>query len=206
MRTLELIICGLACLLFVPNTEGSGCARYSSYSVSAPSYSYAAPAAYVAPVAVYVPLYVPTYNVTYDPTGGAQGLALLERLQAIESKLNSLDRADPPTFAPPSREVLPTPSKAPRMPPAAKAPTPAKGFALFQQKCASCHDGKKDGNPVLFSKGAVINERGIPEKIMQSLRTGVMGKQKLPPLSDSQRLEMTYHLFDLPPVETAKGK
>jgi hypothetical protein len=67
-----------------------------------------------------------------------------------------------------------------------------------------CHSGKKEGQPVLFTPaGDVLGSDRIPERIMQALRTGVMGKQKLPPLTDRQRLDMTYHLFDVPPVAAA---
>jgi len=218
-----VLSCTLLTLLLLSDTtnvEGGDCARFGTYRIqqrhgyavqSYATHQYVAPqqAVYVAPVvAVYVPLYTPTYNVTYDPTGGAAGLALLERLQSLENKVDRINVA--PTVEP----VAPGPIDPPTFLPRRKAPPPKallpgsgptlSGAKLFITKCASCHDGKKGGNPVLFDKGGLINRDGVPESIMQALRTGKMGKQKLPLLTDAQRLEMTYHLFDLPPPLMAK--
>lgn len=138
--------------------------------------------AYVAPVqAVYVPTYYPTYTVTYDPTGGAAGLALLEELKALRAEVKELRATTPP----------------------AAAPLASPGGALFAAKCASCHDAsvaEKKSAPVLMERGLVLNRDRIPERIMEALRTGKMGSMKLPSLTAEHKLEMTYHLFDLPPA------
>jgi mono/diheme cytochrome c family protein len=160
----------------------------------------------VTPAIVTTLVAIPTYSATYvapavapvvaQPAAQAapQASACESRLQVLADRLAALEARQSPQSGPAGSAQTGANES---LPPPTVLANPTAGLAVFQNRCAACHDAAKvKGTQPAFRKdGQILSpDCGTAADAMAVLLTGKMGKQKPPDLTDQEAVDLTEFL------------